>query len=92
MKSNKGKGIKKALSMAYESGKKESIRTAVKYSVAVPFLVLRDEFGFGKQRIKRFYENYIKVYESIDEEYLDLDDIIKTIKEETGFNIFEDKR
>lgn len=33
----------------YEQGKKDAIKTASEYSMAVPMIILRDTFGFGKK-------------------------------------------
>lgn len=71
----------------YEQGRKDSIEKATEFSMAVPIMVLRDEFGFGQQRIIKFAAAFKELYESIDEKYLDLQDILKTIKEETGVEI-----
>lgn len=75
----------------YEQGRKDSIEQATEFSMAVPIMVLRDEFGFGQQRIIKFAAAFKELYESIDEKYLDLQDILKTIKEETGVEILSRK-
>lgn len=75
----------------YEQGRKDSIEKATEFSMAVPIMVLRDEFGFGQQRIMKFAAAFKELYESIDEKYLDLQDILKTIKEETGVEIVSRK-
>lgn len=46
--------------------------------------VLRDEFGFGKDRLKRFVERFEIKTECLCEEYVKWEDIIENIKEETG--------
>lgn len=46
--------------------------------------VLRDEFGFGKDRLRRFAERFEKKTECLCEEYVNWEDIIENIKEETG--------
>lgn len=76
----------------YEKGRKDSIEKASQLSMAVPIMVLRDEFGFGEKRIDKFIAAYIKLYEAIDEGWLDINDIIKTINEETGVKIVERNR
>lgn len=50
-------------------------------------MVLRDFFGFGGQRLKRFYLALIDMYDSIDKNYLDLEDIRKTLREEAGIDL-----
>ena len=74
-----------------EQGRKDSIEKATEFSMAVPIMVLRDEFGFGQQRIIKFAAAFKELYESIDEKYLDLQDILKTIKEEIGVEIVSRK-
>ena len=46
--------------------------------------VLRDEFGFGKDRLKRFAERFENKTECLVDEYVNWEDIIENIKEETG--------
>lgn len=71
----------------YEQGVKDSIRKATDYSLAVPVMILRDEYGFGQKRILEFCQKFMDLYDSIDENYLNLQDIVNTIKEETGVEI-----
>lgn len=75
-----------------KQGYNQAIREATNYSLAVPIMVLRDEFGFGEKRIDKFMTAYMELYNSISEGYLDLKDIIKTINEETGVKIVERNR
>lgn len=72
---------------AFEDGFKSAIDRASKWSMYAPMMVLRDFFGFGGQRLKRFYENLIDMYDSIDKNYLDLEDISETLKEEAGIDL-----
>lgn len=72
---------------AFEDGFKSAIDRASKWSMYAPMMVLRDYFGFGGQRLKRFYENLIDMYDSIDKDYLDLKDISETLREEAGIDL-----
>lgn len=72
---------------AFEDGYRSAIDKASKWSMFAPMMVLRDFFGFGGQRLKRFYENLIEMYDSIDKNYLDLKDISETLKEEAGIDL-----
>ena len=38
------------------SAAKEAVEVAVKAMLGLPLIVLRDDFGFGKQRLERFEE------------------------------------
>lgn len=86
------KDIENYIQKGYEKGRKETIERASQLSMTVPIMVLRDEFGFGEKRIDKFIAAYIELYNSISEGYLDLNDIIKTINEETGVKIVERNR
>ena len=79
--------IQNYVKKGYEMGRKNSIERANQYSMAVPIMVLRDEFGFGKRRLDKFIDAYIELFNSIDDGYLNLDDIIKTVNEETSAEI-----
>lgn len=72
---------------AFEDGERSAIDRVSKWSMFAPMMVLRDFFGFGGQRLKRFYENLIEMYDSIDKNYLDLKDISETLKEEAGIDL-----
>lgn len=72
---------------AFEDGVKSAIDRASKWSMYAPMMVLRDFFGFGGQRLKRFYLALIDMYDSIDKDYLDLKDISETLKEEAGIDL-----
>ena len=72
---------------AFEDGVKSAIDRASKWSMYAPMMVLRDFFGFGGQRLKKFYLALIDMYDSIDKDYLDLKDISETLKEEAGIDL-----
>ena len=48
------KDIENYIQKGYEKGRKETIERASQLSMAVPIMVLRDEFGFGEKRIDKF--------------------------------------
>lgn len=79
--------IRAYVQQGYEKGRSEAIQTATDYSMAVPIIVLRDEFGFGAKRLEKFIDATYELYDSIDQKYLNLEDIVETIKEETGVEI-----
>lgn len=72
---------------AFEDGVKSAIDRASKWSMYAPMMVLRDFFGFGGQRLKRFYLALIDMYDSIDKNYLDLEDIRNILREEAGIDL-----
>lgn len=70
-------------------GYQKAIQEAASYSMAVPMLILRDEFGFGKQRLLKFHEAFLDMYDAINKKEFDLREIVDVIKEETGVEIIE---
>lgn len=56
-------------------------------------MVLRDEFGFGKKRIKQFFDRFNLKTECLCDGNVVWDDFIEALKEETGieFSIRENK-
>lgn len=79
--------IRTYVQQGFEQGRRESIDIARDYSLAVPIIVLRDYFGFGGKRLEKFIDGMYEYYDSIDKKMLNLDDIIKAIREETGVEI-----
>ena len=59
----------------------------VKQYSAVVALCLHDKLGFGKVRAQRFMGEVNRVFESINEGYLSLDDVIETVEKELGIAI-----
>lgn len=72
---------------AFEDGVKSAIGKASKWSMFAPMMVLRNVFGFGGLRLQRFYLALEEMYDSIDKNYLDLEDIAKTLKEEAKIDL-----
>lgn len=79
--------IEAYIQKGYEKGRQDAIERASQYSMAVPVMVLRDDFGFGKKRLDKFLDSYMELYDAIEEGYLNLDDIIETVNEETSVEI-----
>lgn len=81
--------IQQGYERGFKKGKEETIELATKYSMAVPLMALRDEFGFGQKRLLQFYESFMDLYDSIEKGYLTIEDIVKTINEETDIEIVD---
>lgn len=84
--------IRTYVQQGFEQGRRESIDIARDYSLAVPIIVLRDYFGFGGKRLERFIDGMYEYYDSIDKKMLNLDDIVKAIREETKIEILRHKK
>jgi len=60
--------------------------TVHQYSAAVA-LCLHDKLGFGKVRAQRFMQDVEELFDSINQDYLSLDDVLETVKNELGIEI-----
>lgn len=67
----------------FEKGRK----AAMDLTVAVPMMVLRDHYNFGRKRLEDFGELYSDMFDSVTKGYLNVPDMIRTLKEETGIEI-----
>ena len=73
----------------------EEINTAIEKAkmmvldtvLAMSCMVLRDEFGFGHDRLNRFKERFNKKTECLLDDYASWEDILETIKDETGVQL-----
>ena len=70
---------------------REATSNAFTLLLGLPLITLHDKFGFGKVRLERFMDELLKQYESFDAGYITLNDLIETIKEETGVSIIQKK-
>lgn len=65
----------------------EAMDFAFKQMMLLPLMVLRDKYGYGAKRLEDFIENVADMLDSYNRGYLDLDDIEKTLEEETGIEV-----
>ena len=70
-----------------EELKLNSTRQAVSITQLFPLLVLRDEFGFGEKRLKRFLAKYQETLDAYNQGYLDLTDIAKMLEDEVNIKL-----
>ena len=70
-----------------EELKLNSTRQGVSITQLFPLLVLRDEFGFGEKRLKRFLAKYQETLEAYNEGYIDLVDIAKMLEKEVNIKL-----
>lgn len=66
--------------------KELTIRTVLAMSVAT----LRDEYGFGKERLQRFADRFMLKADCMSEGWLTWKDLCENIEEETGIHISYD--
>lgn len=65
----------------------EAMDFAFRQMMLLPLMVLRDHYGFGTKRIEEYIDHVADMLDSYNRGYLDLDDIEKTLKEETGIEV-----
>lgn len=65
----------------------EYINKLMQMVTTVPMWVLRTKFGYGRDRLNKFIIEFNELVDSINEGYLDFDDIINTLKEEVDVDI-----
>ena len=57
--------------------------------LASVLLTLRDEHGFGNQRLAKFMDDSFSQMDAISNEYVTAQEILETIEDETGLNYYE---
>ena len=65
----------------------ESTKRAFLMMLGFPVLTLRDKFGFGTQRLNKFMDQMVDLYEAYEQDYVSLEDLDKVIMEETGVTL-----
>lgn len=85
-----GKNVSEALINVKKQASSEAIDTAFIIMLALPMLVMRDKYGFGKVRLERFMDQVIDLYESFNAGYLTLEDMHKALEDEVGIKIHKD--
>lgn len=72
-----------------EKMKKSAIADAIQIVTLFPLLALRDEFGFGEKRLKRFMDRMQNDIEAYEKDYIDLADVARVLKEEANIEVVE---
>lgn len=66
---------------------KESTEEAYKRQFAVTFRVLRDRFGFGRDRLRRMWDLCLEYINDIDQGLLSTKEMLETLQQEDGIKI-----
>ena len=74
----------------YEELKSKERMNAAKIINLIPLMILRDKFGFGKIRLERYLGYYQEAVESLNEGYLDLNDVQKVLLDEVKIKFYEE--
>ena len=78
--------LKKYEARAYQKAVSEN----VKYLYALSYLELRDDFGFGRKRMKKFMKGLSVNLDDLMKERFSLTDIEEVMRDEIGLEIFGD--
>ena len=70
-----------------EDERKRIFKFVADYYSAAITLVLHDKWGFGHDRLVRVVSQINEIYESILDEYVNIEDIRKALLEETGIEL-----
>ena len=73
-----------------ERMKRDVIRDTLRVMKVFPLLALRDTFGFGEVRLRRYMDKFDDILDSYNKDYIDLVDVAKTIKDEVNIDVWED--
>lgn len=65
----------------------QAIDYATKAYSAALALALHDKLGFGKKRSQRFIQQVWDTFRNIQEGYLSLDDVVKTVQEDLEIDL-----
>lgn len=79
--------IKKGVEEFRQELRTEAVDDALRVLAYVPLMVLRDKFGFGKVRLDKFLREFAELVDCVENDYVGFEDMIETIKDETGLVI-----
>lgn len=81
------KQIRQTVEKACMQIAKESTEEAYKRQFAVTFRVLRDRFGFGRDRLRRMWDLCLEYINDIDQGLLSTKEMLDTLQREDGIKI-----
>ena len=81
------KQIEQAVEKACWQIAKESTEEAYKRQFAVMMRVMRDRFGFGRDRLRRLWDLCLEYIHDIDEGLLSTTEMLETLQREDGIGI-----
>ena len=81
------KQIRQTVERACMQIAKEATEEAYRRQFAVTFRVLRDRFGFGRERLRRMWDLCLEYIHDIDEGLLSTTEMLDTLQREDGIKI-----
>ena len=55
--------------------------------LALPVVVLHDQWGFGKMRCERFAAQMLELYDAYSQGYVSIDDLMQVLADEAGLTL-----
>lgn len=86
-KSNTFQQLLKAKQEGYTKGVTKGVTGTVENYSAVVLLCLKDKFNFTSEQLQDVAWYINDTFDSVEKEYLSLEDIIQTLKEEDGLDV-----
>lgn len=68
---------------------KKAVDVAFTLLLGIPIMVLNDKYGFNPEQLQSVTDDMLDLYASYDQGYLTLEDIHKTLREETGVSVVD---
>jgi len=76
----------------YETERERKITQRLTHDInIVALMVAHDKLRFGKKRLTRFYTALLEVWDSVENKYVSVEDMEKTLIDETGIELFQTK-
>lgn len=69
--------------------REEGLKNALRITSLIPMLALRDEYGFGQERMMRYLNKYQNVLDAYYRDYLTLEDIAEVMRDEIKIDMKE---
>lgn len=79
--------INKGIDKFREEIRDDVTNKALRVIAYVPLIVLHDKWGFGKKRLEKFLYEFAEQIDCLENKYVEFDDMIEAIKDETGLVI-----
>lgn len=69
--------------------KRDATNHALKVVIGFSLFALKDEFGFGKKRLIKFYNKFFEINDAYNKSYIDMDDVWEVLEKEAGLSFSE---
>lgn len=66
---------------------RNATKRAIVFIMGLPLHVLRNEFGFGRKRLRRFMDYFMRMWEQYERDEITLEDLAEFVEKETGVKV-----